>query len=84
MNDETKPTIAGALTDGTGVSPLTVPKMVKDAVADFLLALPAALLAANITDIPQDSKGLMVAVVAVGGVLVKAVYRAALRWATTE
>ena len=82
MTDQ-KAVVGNALTDGTGVSPLTLPKLVKDAVADFLLALPAALLAVNITAIPQDEKTAMVAVIAIGGVAVKAIYRAALRWATS-
>ncbi len=79
----TKATIGNALTDGTGVSPLTLPKFVKDAVADFLLALPAALIVAGVTDVPQDTKGAMVAGFAIIGVAVKALYRAALRWSTT-
>lgn len=75
--------IGQALTDGTGVSPITWPKLLKDFVADFLLSVPAALLAAGIVDVPTDQKGVMVAVIAVGGALVKAAYRAALRWATS-
>jgi hypothetical protein len=79
----TKANIGAALTDGTGVSPLTGAKFLKDAVADFLLSLPAALIVAGVTDVPQDTKGLMIAGFAVIGVLVKAGYRAALRWATS-
>ncbi len=84
MTDEpgAKATVGNALTDGTGVSPLTLAKLVKDAVADFLLALPAALIVAGVTDVPQDTKTAMVAGFAVIGVAVKALYRVALRWAT--
>lgn len=70
-----------ALTDDTGISKLTAKKIVKDAVTDFLLSLPAALIIAGISDVPQDSKTFMVAGFATIGVAVKVVYRAALRWA---
>jgi hypothetical protein len=85
MNNDgsAKANIGSALTDGTGVSPFTVPKLIKDAVADFLLALPAALIVAGVTDVPQDTKAAMVAGFAIIGVAVKVFYRAALRWATT-
>lgn len=73
----------GRLTDGTGVSPLTANKLIKDAAADFLLALPAALIAVGITGVPQDTQTGLVAIIAIVGVLVRAAYRAALRWATT-
>ena len=36
------------LTDGTGVSALTVPKVVKDFVVDFVKSLSAVLIASNI------------------------------------
>lgn len=75
--------LGATLTDGTGISPLTGSKFLKDAVLDFLLALPAALLVAGVTDLPQDEKGFMVAGFAIVGVAVKAAYRAALRWANT-
>lgn len=78
-----KPTIGSTLTDGTGVSPITLLKLIKDALADFLLALPGALIVAGVTDVPQDTKALMVATFAVIGVAVKALYRVALRWSTT-
>ena len=77
-------TVVGAtLTDGTGVSAITLQKVVKDAVADFLLSLPPALLAVNIVAIPQDQAGLVTVAWAVGNVVVKVVYRTGLRWATT-
>lgn len=78
-----KGTLGAALTDTTGVSPITPGKLAKDAIADALLALPGALIAANIVNVPTDEKTAMTAAVVIIGVVIKALYRAALRWATT-
>ena len=73
-----------ALTDGTGVSPLTWRKLAKDFVADALITAAAALATANIVSVPTDERGWLVAATAIGTALLKATYRAALRWATTD
>ena len=75
--------ISGALTDGTGVSPLTAPKFIKDFVADVLLSGAAALAAAQIVDVGGAIQTPQVAAFAVAGAVIRALYRAALRWATT-
>ncbi len=73
-----------ALTDGTGVSPLTWRKLAKDFIADALITAAAALAMANIASVPTDEQGWLVATTAIGTAVLKAAYRAALRWATTE
>lgn len=75
---------ASALTDETGVSKITVPKIVKDFIADALISAGAALAAANITDIGSAVQGPQVAGFAVAGAIIHAAYRIILRWATTE
>ena len=75
---------ADGLTDGTGVSKMNAQKILKDAVLDFLLSVPAALVVVNIASIPLDAQGWMTAGIALGNVAVKVVYRAALRWAQSE
>lgn len=79
----TKAQVGAALTDATGVSPLTPMKFVKDFVADFLMTAAAALVAANIAAVPATEQGWYVAGVAVLGAAIKAGYRAVLRWATS-
>jgi hypothetical protein len=76
-------TTGNVLTDGTGVSPITVKKFVKDFVADALMGIPPALLAVGVTGVPQDQAALLTAIVAIGGAVVGALYRAALRWSTS-
>lgn len=75
--------ISGALTDGTGVSPITVSKFVKDFVADVLLSGAAALATAQIVGVADVVAAPQVAAFAVAGAVIRAAYRAALRWATT-
>lgn len=75
--------VVGTLTDGTGVSPLTAPKFVKDFVADVLLSGAAALATAQILDLGAAVAAPQVAAFAVAGAVIRAAYRAALRWATT-
>lgn len=78
---DTVQAVASGLTDGTGVSKLDAKKLLKDAVLDFLLSLPPALIVVNIASIPTDQQGWMTAGIAIGNVAVKVVYRALLRWA---
>jgi ABC-type antimicrobial peptide transport system permease subunit len=74
---------SGALTDGTGVSSLTVPKIIKDAIADALLSLPGALIAINVTGLDQALAAPLVVAVAVGDVIIRVLYRTVLKWAQT-
>lgn len=74
----------GTLTDGTGVSPLTPTKWVKDFVADVLLSGAAALAAAQIIDVGSAVQAPEVAAFAVAGAVIRSLYRAVLRWATTD
>lgn len=72
--------LGGTLTDGTGVSSLTLPKFIKDALLDFLLTAPAVFVALGFVNLDQA----LTAPTAVGlGLLdaaIRVVYRAALRW----
>jgi hypothetical protein len=72
-----------ALTDGTGISALTKSKLAKDLVADFLLTATAALVAVQVTDLNGALAAPTVVWTAVGGALIRTVYRAVLKWATT-
>lgn len=76
-------TTGAALTDGTGVSRLTGSKVLKDLVADFLLTASAALVAVNVIGVDQAIASPTVVGTAVGGALIRVVYRALLKWATT-
>lgn len=77
-------TAAGAtLTDGTGVSRLTSSKILKDLVADALLSGSAALVTANILSLGDALAAPSIAGFAVAGALIRVVYRAVLKWATT-
>jgi hypothetical protein len=73
----------GTLTDGTGVSPITLTKLVKDFVADFLLTGAAALATAQILSLQDAVSGPEAAAFAVAGAAIRAGYRVVLRWATT-
>lgn len=75
--------VVGALTDGTGISAITGSKVVKDFVADVLLSGAAALVAVQITDLGAALATPQVAAFAVAGAVIRALYRAVLRWATT-
>ena len=76
--------VVGGLTDGTGVSAFTPQKLIKDFVADVLLSGAAALAAAQIVDVGSAIQTPEVAAFAVAGAVIRAAYRAALRWATTD
>lgn len=75
--------VVSALTDGTGISALTVSKFVKDFVADVLLSGAAALAAAQIIDVGSAVQTPDVVAFALAGAVIRAAYRAILRWATT-
>jgi hypothetical protein len=76
-------TVVGALTDGTGISKLTASKFVKDFVADVLLSGAAALIAVQVVDVGSAIAQPQVAAFAIAGAVIRSVYRALLRWATT-
>jgi len=81
MNEQGR--VTGFLTDGTGISPFTVSKFVKDFVADVLLSGAAALVAVQVVDVGAAVAQPQVAAFALIGAVVRAAYRAALRWSTT-
>jgi selenophosphate synthase len=75
--------IVGALTDGTGVSSITATKFVKDFVADVLLSGAAALVTVNVMGVADVIAAPDITAFAIAGAVIRALYRAALRWATT-
>jgi len=75
--------IVGALTDGTGISSFTITKTIKDFVADVLLSGAAALVAVQVVDVGSALAQPQIAAFAVAGAVIRAAYRAVLRWATT-
>jgi hypothetical protein len=78
--------VSGALTDGTGVSPLTASKVIKDLVADFLLTAAAAIgagAAMEAFDLGAAIAAPDAVGVAVAGAAIRALYRAILRWTHT-
>jgi len=77
-------TVVSLLTDGTGVSPFNWTKFLKDFIADVLLSAAAALVAVQIISVDAAVAAPQVAAFAVLGAVVRAGYRAVLRWATTE
>ena len=75
--------VTGFLTDGTGVSPLTREKVVKDFIADFMLTAAAALGAGatlEALNLAQAIAAPDVVGIAVAGAFIKALFRAVLRW----
>ena len=75
--------VGATLTDGTGISAITTSKFVKDFVADVLLSGAAALVAVQITDVGSALAQPQIVAFAVLGALIRAGYRAVLKWATT-
>ena len=71
------------LTDGTGISALTTSKVVKDLVLDFALTAAAALTAVNIVDVDGALQNPYIVGTAVGGALLRTLFRFVVRWATT-
>lgn len=80
---ETTTGVSGALTDNTGVSPLTITKLIKDFIADFLLSGAAALAAAQVMDLGSAVQAPEATAFAVAGAAIRSLYRIALRWAQT-
>lgn len=76
--------ITGALTDGTGISTFTGSKVFKDFVVDVLLSGAVALSAVGIGAIPTTAGQASVAAIAIGGAVIRALYRAVLKWGQTE
>ena len=75
--------VGSALSDGSGVSTLTSSKLLKDLVADFLLTASAALVAVNVVSIDAAAAQPTIVATAVGGALIRVLYRAVLKWATS-
>lgn len=75
--------VGSILSDGTGVSQLSGSKVLKDFVADVMLSAAAALVAVQITTVGDAVTAPQVAVFAVLGAVIRAAYRAVLRWATS-
>lgn len=76
--------VVSALTDGTGVSPFNVAKFIKDFVADVLLSGAAALVAVGVLSVDVAVAQPQIVAYALTGAVIRAAYRAILRWATTE
>ena len=78
--------VAGALTDGTGVSPMTGEKIVKDLVFDFIVTGLAALgfgAGADAFDLGVIIGAPEAAGVALVGAALRVLIRAALRWSSS-
>ena len=75
--------VGAALTDGTGVSSITINKLVKDFIADVLLSGAAALVAVQVMDVGSAVAQPQVVAFALIGATIRAAYRAVLRWATS-
>jgi len=75
--------VVGALTDGTGISPFNWTKFIKDFIADVLLSGAAALVAVQIVSVDAALATPDVVAFALAGAVIRAGYRAVLRWATT-
>lgn len=84
MGNDGKIAAAQALTDSTGVSKLTLKKIFKDFIADFLLTAATVLGLDTLNVLPSDQAGWQVFVTGIALAAVKAGYRAVLRWATTD
>lgn len=79
--------VTATLTDGTGISALTGSKVLKDFVLDFLLTAAAALGAGatlDALDIGSIVQAPEAATIAIAGALIRTIYRAAIRWASSS
>lgn len=77
----------GALTDGTGVSPMTTTKIIKDLVFDFIVTALSALgvgATADALDLGVIIGAPEAAGVAIAGAAVRTLIRAALRWSSSS
>ena len=75
--------VGSVLTDGTGVSNFTASKVIKDFVADILLSGAAALAAIQVVSLDQAVAQPTVVAFALGGAVIRSLYRAVLKWATS-
>jgi hypothetical protein len=75
--------VVSTLTDGTGVSKIDATKLVKDFVADALLSGAAALTGLQVLDFGAAVDQPKVVAFALAGAVIRALYRATLRWATS-
>ena len=80
---DVQPGVVSTLTDGTGISAQNWQKLLKDFVADVLLSGAAALAAAQIVDLGSAIQQKEVVAFALAGAVIRAAYRAVLRWATS-
>ena len=85
-NVPTPGSVTAVLTDGTGVSPGTPMKFIKDFVLDFVITAIAGLGAGaglEALDLGSIIAAPDLAAIAVAGALLKAALRAVLRWASS-
>lgn len=75
--------VSGALTEGTGVSPGTLTKLVKDFIVDFLKTAAAVLTAQQIMGVGDALAAPHAAGIAIASAAIGAAYRAVLRWAAS-
>jgi hypothetical protein len=75
--------VSGMLTDGSGIGTFNGGKILKDAILDLLLSLPPAFAAISIGNLQSATVAPALVAFALGDVLVRVVYRAALKWAET-
>ena len=75
--------VTSTLTDGTGISNLTLPKVLKDALLDFMLGLPGVFIALNVTGLEQALAVPVAVSFGVGDLLVRVAYRASIKWLQT-
>ena len=86
MAEGTASGTTGALTDGTGVSPMTGTKIIKDLVFDFIVTALSALGAgatADALDLTVIIGAPEAAAIAIAGALARTLIRAALRWSSS-
>lgn len=75
--------ISGTLTDGTGISKFTLPKIVKDAALDFLLTVPAVFVGLQVVNVEQALSAPIAVGLGVADAAIRVVYRAALKYFQT-
>jgi hypothetical protein len=78
--------VTATLTDGTGISPITREKFVKDFVVDFVITAVAGIAGGaglDALDVGSIIAAPDIAVIALAGALIKAGVRAVLRWGTS-
>lgn len=72
--------LVSTLTDGTGVSSIVVPKVVKDLIVDFTKALAAVLIGSNIANAQSALDNPHAVLIAVIGAFFGTLYRFILSW----